>query len=50
MRVLIGRLVKEAAEAIDVPHVLTRRVHGVRLYAPNLTHIECWRASCRASA
>ena len=35
-----GILVKEAAEAIDVPHALTRRVHGVRLYAPNLTHID----------
>lgn len=35
-----GILVKEAAEEIDVPHDLTRRVHGVRLYAPNLTHID----------
>ena len=26
-----GILVKEAAEAVDVPHALTRRVHGVRL-------------------
>jgi digeranylgeranylglycerophospholipid reductase len=32
-----GVLVKEAAEEIDVPHDLTRRVYGVRLYAPNLT-------------
>jgi flavin-dependent dehydrogenase len=35
-----GILVKEAAEEFDVPHRLTRRVHGVRLYAPNLTHID----------
>lgn len=35
-----GILVKEAAEEIDVPHDLTRRVHGVRLYAPNLSHID----------
>ncbi len=35
-----GILVKEAAEEIDVPHALTRRVHGVRLYAPNLAHID----------
>src|SRR3954454_8882934 len=35
-----GILVKEAAEEIDVPHQLTRRVHGVRLYAPSLRHID----------
>jgi flavin-dependent dehydrogenase len=35
-----GILVKEAAEEIDVPHQLTRRVHGVRLYAPCLEHID----------
>lgn len=35
-----GILVKEAAEEIDVPHHLTRRVHGVRLYAPSLKHID----------
>src|ERR1700733_8098757 len=35
-----GILVKEAAEEIDLPHKLTRRVHGVRLYAPNLRHID----------
>jgi flavin-dependent dehydrogenase len=35
-----GILVKEAAEEIDVPHHLTRRVHGVRLYAPSLEHID----------
>jgi len=35
-----GILVKEAAEEIDLPHELTRRVHGVRLYAPSLRHID----------
>ncbi|HZV21698.1 MAG TPA: NAD(P)/FAD-dependent oxidoreductase [Hyphomicrobiales bacterium] len=35
-----GILVKEAAEELDVPHHLTRRVHGVRLYAPNLKHVD----------
>jgi digeranylgeranylglycerophospholipid reductase len=30
-----GILVKEAAEEIDIPHTLTRRVHGVRLYGPS---------------
>lgn len=35
-----GILVKEAAEEIDLPHDLTRRVYGVRLYAPNLTHTD----------
>lgn len=35
-----GILVKEAAEEIDLPHDLTRRVHGVRLYAPNLSHTD----------
>lgn len=35
-----GILVKEAAEEIDIPHELTRRVHGVRLYAPSLRHID----------
>ena len=35
-----GILVKEAAEEIDIPHSLTRRVHGVRLYAPNRRSID----------
>lgn len=35
-----GILVKEAAEALDVPHDLTRRVNGVRLYAPSLKSID----------
>jgi digeranylgeranylglycerophospholipid reductase len=35
-----GILVKEAAEEIDIPHTLTRRVHGVRLYAPSHKFID----------
>jgi flavin-dependent dehydrogenase len=35
-----GILVREAIEEIDIPHHLTRRVPGVRLYAPNLSHID----------
>ena len=35
-----GILVKEVTDDIDIPHTLTRRVHGVRLYAPNLTHTD----------
>jgi flavin-dependent dehydrogenase len=35
-----GILVKEATEEIDLPHDVTRRVHGVRLYSPSLRHID----------
>jgi flavin-dependent dehydrogenase len=35
-----GILVKEAAEELDLPHGLTRRVHGVRLYTPTLASID----------
>ena len=35
-----GILVKEAADEIDLPHDLLRRVHGVRLYAPSLRSID----------
>jgi digeranylgeranylglycerophospholipid reductase len=35
-----GILVQEAAEEFDIPHALTRRVHGVRFYAPNLRHVD----------
>jgi geranylgeranyl reductase family protein len=35
-----GILVREAIEEIDIPHRLTRRVPGVRLYAPNLKSID----------
>lgn len=35
-----GILVKEAAEEVDVPAELTRAVHGVKLYSPNLKSVE----------
>jgi digeranylgeranylglycerophospholipid reductase len=35
-----GLLVKEAAEEIDFPGSLTRKIHGVRIYSPNLSHID----------
>ena len=35
-----GILVREAIEEIDIPHQLTRRVPGVRLYAPSLASID----------
>ena len=35
-----GILVREAIEEIDIPHHLTRRVPGVRLYSPNLKSID----------
>ena len=35
-----GILFKEAAEEVDIPHALTRKVYGVRLYAPNLKHVD----------
>ena len=35
-----GILVKEAVEEIDIPHVHTRRVYGVRLYTPKLSHVD----------
>ncbi|MDX1401956.1 MAG: NAD(P)/FAD-dependent oxidoreductase, partial [Kiloniellales bacterium] len=35
-----GILVKEAAEVLDLPCSLTRRIHGVRLYAPDLRSID----------
>ena len=35
-----GILVKEADEEIDAPLHLTRAIHGVRLYAPNLKSID----------
>ena len=37
-----GILVKEAADDVDVPPDLTRRVRGVRLYAPNGIHTDHW--------
>lgn len=35
-----GILVREAIEEIDIPHHLTRRIPGVRLYAPNFHSID----------
>jgi flavin-dependent dehydrogenase len=35
-----GILVKEAADEIDLPHDLARRIHGVRMYAPNGRHTD----------
>jgi flavin-dependent dehydrogenase len=35
-----GILVKEAARALDIPAELTRPIHSVRLYAPNLRAID----------
>jgi geranylgeranyl reductase family protein len=35
-----GLLVKEAAEELDFPVALTRKIHGVRLYAPNLRSVD----------
>lgn len=35
-----GLLVKELADELDVPRRLTRKIHGVRLYAPNLRSID----------
>jgi len=37
-----GIFVKEAAEDTDVPAELTRRIRGVRLYAPNGSHSDHW--------
>jgi flavin-dependent dehydrogenase len=37
-----GILVKEAAEETDVPSELTRRIRGVRLYAPNGAYSDHW--------
>ena len=37
-----GILVKEAAEETDIPSELTRRIRGVRLYAPNGAHSDHW--------
>ena len=35
-----GLLVKEAAEDWEVPARLTRKIRGVRLYAPSLAHVD----------
>ncbi len=38
-----GILVKEAADAWDVPRSLTRKIHGVRLYSPSLDCVDLQR-------
>ncbi len=38
-----GVLVKEAADAWDVPRSLTRKIHGVRLYSPSLDWVDLER-------
>lgn len=35
-----GILVKEAADEVDTPPQFSRAIHGVRLYAPSLRHID----------
>ena len=35
-----GLLVKEAADAVDLPPASTRRIHGIRLYGPSLRWID----------
>ena len=35
-----GIFVKEIADQIDLPSRLTRKIHGVRLYSPNLNYID----------
>jgi digeranylgeranylglycerophospholipid reductase len=35
-----GLLVKEAAESLQVPVTLTRRIEGVRLYSPSLRYVD----------
>lgn len=35
-----GILVREAAEELAVPRELVRKIEGVRLYAPNLKHVD----------
>jgi len=35
-----GILVKEASQELDFPAALLRKIHGVRLYAPNLKHVD----------
>ena len=35
-----GLLVKEVADAWDLPRAMTRKIHGVRLYAPSLRFID----------
>lgn len=41
-----GIMVKEAADEIDIPAGLTRKVRGVRLYAPSLRPLELLAPGC----
>ena len=38
-----GLLVKEVADAWDIPRGITRKIHGVRLYSPALRSIDLVR-------
>lgn len=35
-----GILVKEASQELDFPSALTKKIYGVRLYAPNLNYVD----------
>ncbi|MFK8034056.1 MAG: NAD(P)/FAD-dependent oxidoreductase [Hyphomicrobiales bacterium] len=35
-----GIVVREAAEAVDIPHHVTKRIRGIRLYAPSGRHMD----------
>lgn len=37
-----GLLVKEIAESINVPRHLTRKIHGIRLYSPNMQCVDLY--------
>lgn len=39
-----GLLVKEVADAWDVPRGMVRKIHGVRLYSPSLKSVDLYRA------
>ncbi len=35
-----GIVVREAAEAVDIPHYVTKRIRGIRLYAPSFNYMD----------
>lgn len=35
-----GIVVREAAETVDIPHFVTKRIRGIRLYAPSFKHMD----------
>jgi digeranylgeranylglycerophospholipid reductase len=35
-----GLLVKEASQELEFPSALTKKIHGVRLYSPNLNYVD----------